>query len=145
MDDAAVRSALVRHWQYAGRDEDVAHEIYHDDAVLEFPQSGERFIGKPNFLGWRKQYPAKLDFRMRRITGEGELWVAEGLISYDGGPSMFAVSVLRFRGERVAHESIYIMEGFDAAEWRRPWVTMFDPLASVAPGEWEEGVSFGIG
>lgn len=145
MDEAAVRKALVRHWEYAGRDEDIVHEIYHDDAVLDFPQSGERFVGKTNFLTWRKQYPAKLDFKIRRINGEGDLWVTENLISYDGGPWMFAVNILRFRGDQVAHESIYIMEGFDAAEWRSPWVTKFDPLASVSPAEWQEGVPFGIG
>jgi hypothetical protein len=61
MDEAAVRRALPRHWRYAGRDEDIVHEIYHDDAVLEFPQSGERFIGKSSFLTWRKQFPAKLE------------------------------------------------------------------------------------
>ena len=48
MDEAAVRKALVRHWRYSGQDEDIVHEIYHDDAVLDFPQSGERFVGKPN-------------------------------------------------------------------------------------------------
>jgi len=141
----AVRRALLRHWRYAGRDEDIVHEIYHDDAVLEFPQSGERFIGKSSFLTWRKQFPAKLDFRIRRITGQGDLWVAENLISYDGAPWMFDVSVLRFRGDKVAHESVYVMEGFEAAGWRSTWATMFDPLASVAPDEWREGEPFGIG
>ncbi len=145
MDETAVRKALVRHWEYAGLDEDIGHEIYHDDAVLDFPQSGERFVGKPNFLTWRKQYPAKVAFKIRRINGAGDLWVTENLISYDGGPWMFAVNILRFRGDRVAHELIYIMEGFDAADWRNPWVTMFDPLASVSPAEWQEGVPFGIG
>jgi hypothetical protein len=54
-------------------------------------------------------------------------------------------AVLRFRGDRIAHEAVYVMEGFDAAEWRSEWATMFDPLASVAPGEWQKGVPFGIG
>jgi hypothetical protein len=40
MDEQAVREALIRHWQYAGRDEDMSHEIYHADAVLEFPPVG---------------------------------------------------------------------------------------------------------
>ena len=144
MDEAAIREALVRHWQYGGRDEDRAHAIYHDDAVLELPQSGERFVGKSNFLTWRKRYPAKLDFRIRRITGEGDLWVAENLISYDGATWMFAVSIIRFRGDRVAHEAVYVMDGFDAAPWRSAWATMFDPIASVAPTEWREGEPFGI-
>jgi hypothetical protein len=90
-----------RYFEYAGADVDRAHEIYHDDAILEFPQSGERFVGKPNFLVWRKTYPAKLDFRVRRISHDGELWVAENLISYDGSPWMYTVSILHFRGEKI--------------------------------------------
>ncbi|MDQ0820721.1 hypothetical protein QFZ79_003092 [Arthrobacter sp. V4I6] len=43
LDDTDLLQALRRHWEYSGKDEDISHEIYHDDAVLEFPQSGERF------------------------------------------------------------------------------------------------------
>jgi hypothetical protein len=144
MDEAAIREAPVRHSQYAGRDDDKAHELYHDDAVLELPQSGERFIGKSNILTWRKRYPAKVSFRIRRMTGEGDLWVAENLISYDDGPFQFVVYILRFRGDKIAHEAVYFMDGFGAPEWRRQWATMFDPLASVTPDEWREGAPFGI-
>ena len=63
MDEASVRAQLERHWEYAGTDQDIAHEIYHDDAVLEFPQSGERFEGVENFREWRRQYPAVLEFQ----------------------------------------------------------------------------------
>jgi ketosteroid isomerase-like protein len=121
MDETSLQTALERHWQYAGRDEDVSHEIYHDDAVLEFPQSGERFEGVENFREWRRQYPAHLDFRIRRIKHDGDLVVAENLISYDGAPWMFTVSILEFRGDKVERERAYIMEGWEAAEWRAPW------------------------
>ena len=53
----------------------------HDDAVLEFPQSGERFEGVDNFREWREQYPAQVEFRLRRITGSGDVWVGEVSIS----------------------------------------------------------------
>ena len=66
MDDAAIRTALARHWEYEGVDYDVSHEIYHEDAVLEFPQSGERFIGREASLTWRRKYPADLS------SGSGE-------------------------------------------------------------------------
>ena len=144
MDEATIREALVRHWRYAGVDEDLSHEIYHDDAVLEFPQSGERFVGGNAFLTWRKQYPAKLDFRIRRLTGSGDLWVAENLISYDGAQPMFTLNILLFRGDRIAREFLYVFEGFPAADWRRPWSTPFDPLASVAPADWKAGEPFGL-
>ena len=109
MDDAAIRAALVRQFE-DGRDLDETHELYHEDAILEFPQSGERFVGLASFLTWRKQYPASVDYRIRRITGEGELWVIELLVSYNGSPPMFGVSIIRFRGDRIARESIYVAE-----------------------------------
>jgi hypothetical protein len=121
LDETDLLRALKRHWEYSGKDEDVAHEIYHDDAVLEFPQSGERFEGVVNFREWRRRYPARLDFHTRRITHRDDLVVVENLISYDGAPWMYTVSLMEFSGDQVAHERIYIMDGWDAPEWRTPW------------------------
>ena len=121
LDESDLLLALRRHWDYSGKDEDVASEIYHDDAVLEFPQSGERFEGVENFREWRRRYPATLKFHTRRITHRDDLVVVENLISYNGAPWMFTVNILQFRGDRVAHERIYIMDGWDPAEWRAPW------------------------
>ncbi|HEX6474816.1 MAG TPA: hypothetical protein VF114_06990 [Candidatus Limnocylindria bacterium] len=92
-----------------------------------------------NFQTWRKQYPAILDFRVRRIAHDGDLWVVENLISYDGGPWMFTVNILEFHGTKVAHERIYIMDGWDAAEWRAPWVERFDPQEAITPDDWRAG------
>ncbi len=121
MDEAMVRAQLERHWEYAGSDQDIAHEIYHDDAVLEFPQSGERFVGVENFREWRRAYPAVLAFEIRNIRGREDLWVAENSISYDGGPWNLTVSILEFRGDKVARETIYITQPWEAPEWRKPW------------------------
>ena len=134
MDDAAIRAALVRQFE-DGRDLDETHELYHEDAILEFPQSGERFVGLASFLTWRKQYPASVDYRIRRITGEGELWVIELLVSYNGSPPMFGVSIIRFRGDRIARESIYVAEAFPASEVRRRLVDAVRPAGvGVAVG-----------
>ena len=129
MDEEALTAALKRHWDYGGTDQDIAHEIYHDDAVLEFPQSGERFEGVENFREWRRQYPAALKFHTRRITHRDDLVVVENLISYDGQPWTFTVNVMEFRDDRVAHERIYIMDGWEPAVWREPWrsTTRADP------------------
>jgi hypothetical protein len=127
MDETSVRAQLERHWEYAGRDADIENEIYHEDAVLEFPQSGERFVGVANFREWRRIYPASLRFKIRRWTGSGDLWVTENSISYDGGPWNLTVNILEFRGEKVAHERIYITQPWEPADWRAPWRA--DPLA----------------
>ena len=39
MDEATILAALRSHWEYETTDIDKSHELYHDDAVLEFPQS----------------------------------------------------------------------------------------------------------
>jgi hypothetical protein len=62
----------------ANADQAKAHELYHDDAVLEFPQSGERFRGRDNITAWRQQYPAQLDFEPRELRF---LQTDEGLVA----------------------------------------------------------------
>ncbi len=138
MDEATLITALRRHWEYEAIDKDISHEIYHDDAVLEFPQSQERFEGKANFIAWRKIYPAALEFEIRRIRGRGNFWVAENAIRYDGGPWNYSCSILEFRGDKVTRETIYIAQGWDAPNWRADWVdewaeSQTKPSRSIEP------------
>jgi hypothetical protein len=121
LDRSALLDLVRRNWEYVGTDVDRSHEIYHDDAVLEFPQSGERFEGLANFKEWRRRYPADLRFEIRRLTAREDLVVTECSISYDGGPWLFGVQLLEFRGGRVARERIYLGGPFEAPEWRAPW------------------------
>jgi hypothetical protein len=121
MHAATVRAMLEQHFEYAGSDPDRAHAMYHEDAVLEFPQSGERFVGVENLREWRSSYPASTSFEFREIRGRDDLWVAEITVRYDGGPENFGVSIIELRGERIARESIYVAEGFDPPEWRAQW------------------------
>ncbi len=81
-------------WETEGGDVAHAAEIYHDDAVVEFPQSGERFEGIANFTEWRSQYPAQVSFRLRRVTVREDLAVCEISASYDGGTEMIGVQLL---------------------------------------------------
>ena len=121
MDEAGRRVQIRRYWEDTGRDQDLSHEIYHDDAVLEFPQSGERFEGVASFKEWRGRYPASVVLEMTDLRGEGDLWVVEGTISYDGGPGQPVVNILEFRGDKVARETIYVTEPWEAPEWRARW------------------------
>ncbi len=115
---AAIEQAMVH---LVAGDSDGAHAIYHDDAVLEFPQSGERFEGLANFKEWREQYPSDVRFEVRRISGSGDVWVRELTVNYDGGSPMLGIAVLEFQGERVANERIYVTEPWEAPAWRAPW------------------------
>ena len=120
-DRSVVMEVVRRYWEYAGADVNRAQEIYHADAVLEFPQSGERFEGVNAFTEWRRRYPAEVRYRVRRITARDDMAVAEVSASYDGGPWMYGVQLLEFRGDKVARERIYVMDGWEAPEWRAPW------------------------
>ena len=122
MDDRTVRAALERHWGASDAgDFEVEHEIYREDAVLEYPQSGERIRGRHNIQESRFVQPSKKRFTVRRIVGGGDLWVTEFVLTYDGVPS-YAVSVMEFRDGKVAHETQYFADRFVPAPSRAPLV-----------------------
>lgn len=121
MDAATVEAMLQQHFDNSGSDSELAHAMYTEDAVLEFPQSGERFIGVENFREWRSNYPANTSFEFQRVRGRDDFWVAELTVTYDGGQPNFGLSILELRGEKIARESIYVAEGFEAPEWRAQW------------------------
>jgi ketosteroid isomerase-like protein len=125
VDDQAIRAALERHWSDIN-DQDVVHEIYHDDVVLEFPQGGERLIGLANVRAMREVYPSTLTMRTERLRGSGDLWVAENVITYDGKP-MHTVNILEFRDGKVTHETIYFGDPWEPPAWRAQWVELMAP------------------
>ena len=121
MRDRETRAALQRHWSDI-EDQDRVHEIYHDDVVVEFPQSGETFRGRANLRGMREAYPAKVSATIRRIRGGGDLWATELVLTYDGKKQVNAVSIMEFRGGKVARETLYFGDPFEPPAWRARWV-----------------------
>jgi ketosteroid isomerase-like protein len=121
MTDADLRAAIERHWaaSQAG-DEAAEHSIYADDAVLEYPQSGERFRGRRNIQGQRGHHPSRREFVLRRVRGNGDLWISELVITYDGTP-YDTVSIMELRTDHVVLETPYFGEPFEAAAWRAQW------------------------
>lgn len=109
----SIREALDRHWAASDANEfDIEHDIYQDDAVLEYPQSGERIRGRRNIEASRVAQPNAKRFAIRRVVGEGDLWVTEFVLTYDGRPS-YAVSVMEFRDGKVARETQYFADPFE--------------------------------
>jgi hypothetical protein len=118
MEDRVLRLALERHWEASDAgDFGAEHEIYREDAVLDYPQSGERIRGRRNIAESRRVQPNKKRFEVRRIVGSGDLWVSEFVLTYDGAPS-YAVSIMEFRDGLVAKEAQYFTEPFDPAPSR---------------------------
>jgi hypothetical protein len=131
MDDRATLAALQRHWDASdANDFEAEHDIYRDDAVLDYPQSGERIRGRRNIQQSRCVQPNKKRFTLRRIIGGGDLWVSEFVLTYDGIPS-YVVSIMEFSDGRVAHETQYFSDPFDAAPSRAHLVERIDPSTSV--------------
>jgi len=113
MDDRSMRATLERHWNASDAgDFDAEHEIYREDAVLDYPQSGERIRGRHNIQQSRLVQPNRKGFKVRRINGSGDLWVTEFVLTYDGVPS-YVVSIMEFREGRVANETQYFADRFD--------------------------------
>ena len=112
MEDREIRAALERHWAASdANDFTVEHEIYGEDAVLHYPQSGERIRGRARIQESRTVQPSAKRFAVQRIIGGGDLWVTEFVLRYDGAPS-YTVSIMEFSDGKVARETQYFGDAF---------------------------------
>jgi len=123
MGNPEIRAALERHWTAsAAGDQEGEHEIYREDAVVEYPQSGERIVGRDKVQAIRSHHPDRPSgFAVRRMLGEGDRWVTEYVINYDGRP-VRTVSIMEFRDRKVARETQYFADPFEPPAWRSRWV-----------------------
>jgi hypothetical protein len=123
----AIRAAIERHWRASeDGDSEVEHAIYAADAILDYPQSGARFRGRSTIAAQRDGHPANRHFTVERISGSGDLWVSECIITYDGTPT-HSISIMEFAGEHVQHETQYFADPFAAPAWRS---TLAEPTPS---------------
>jgi ketosteroid isomerase-like protein len=123
MQEEQIREALDAHWRAsAAGDATAEHDIYDDDAICDYPQSGERISGRSKLQALRSHHPGKPSgFKVKRIVGQGNLWVTEYTIDYQG-QSAFTVSIMEFRNGKVVHETQYFADPFEAPAWRSKWV-----------------------
>jgi hypothetical protein len=113
-----LESAIRDHWRASERgDTRAEHDIYSEDAILDYPQSGEQFRGRQTIAAQRNAHPADRHFTIMRITGSGPLWVSECIITYDGAPT-YSISTMEFLSDKVAHETQYFADPFVAPPWR---------------------------
>lgn len=127
LQEQQIRAALAQHWAASDANDFVTeHLIYHEDAVLEYPQSGELTRGRSNIQNQRASQPSNKRFAVRRILGAGALWITEFTLTYDGKPS-YTVSIMEFRGDKVARETQYFADPFLAPAFRAQWVEPMDP------------------
>jgi hypothetical protein len=117
------RAALDRHWAAsASGDLEAEHEIYDDNVLCEYPQSGEKIHGRRNLQALRGHHPGKpAGFSIRRIVGVNDLWVTEYAINY-GNEVWQTISMMEFQNGKVIHETQYYAQPFEAPAWRSQWV-----------------------
>jgi hypothetical protein len=112
--DSETRARIAEHWHASERGDDVAESaIYAADAILDYPQSGERFRGRAMIEAQRGGHPAERHFTISRIQGSGDRWISECVISYDGVPTR-SVSIMEFTDGFVTHETQYFADPFPA-------------------------------
>jgi ketosteroid isomerase-like protein len=122
MHDDEVRDALRMHWAASdANDFETEHRIYRDDAVLEYPQSGERIRGRHNIQASRTAQPNAKRFTVRRVLGGDDLWISELVLAYDGQP-FYVVSIMEFKDEKVVRETQYFGDAFEPGPSRAQWV-----------------------
>src|SRR6202050_1261066 len=120
--DQEIRAALEKQWAASDANDFVTeHIIYREDAVLEYPQSGELTRGRSNIQGQRESQPNKKRFTIRRIIGSGDLWVTEFILMYDDNPS-YTVRIMEFSGDQVAPETQCCADPFPAPAFGAKWV-----------------------
>jgi len=126
-----MREALEAHWQASAiGDVNAEHDIYDDNAICDYPQSGERILGRANLQALRSHHPAKPSgFNVRRMLGRSDLWITEYTIAYQGKPA-FTISIMEFRNRKVVHETQYFADPFEAPAWRSQWVQQIAPPPS---------------
>ena len=124
MQENQIREALNAHWNAsASGDLNAEHDIYADDAICDYPQSGERILGRKNLQALRGHHPGHPSgFTVKRILGSANLWITEYTITYQGRPA-FTVSIMEFGDDgKVIHETQYFADPFAAPAWRAQWV-----------------------
>ncbi len=141
--DTRTRARIAQHWEASEHgDVDAEHAIYAADAILDYPQSGERFRGRARIQAQRGGHPAERHFTVRRILGGGDLWVSECIITYGGAPT-YSVSIMEFADDLVTHETQYFADPFPAPAWR---AALAEPAAEPGPaaeGTAAEGTAAG--
>lgn len=100
-------------------------ETLADDYVQEWPQSGER-IRRDNAIEINKKYNQATGtapkMKLRRLTTKDDLAIVEGTIDYGDGTPVSYVGIVEMRDGKIARNTEYFANPFEAPDWRKPYV-----------------------
>ena len=122
MSEQQNRDALERYFEaFERRDLDAFAELFHDDYLEEYPQSGERIRGKQNARAVNEKYPGLPSLINRSYNISGDLGVMEMTLEYDGD-RVHACEIVEFEEGKIKRARTYFAEPFEAPQWRAQWV-----------------------
>jgi hypothetical protein len=103
------------------RDLDALRPLMHEDVVMEWPQSGERFVGADNAIGAMTATEEKPDVAGEpRMFGEGDVWIMMMPLRY-GSDIFHYVGVYELDGGKLRHATEFFGAPFPAQEARAPY------------------------
>ena len=97
-------------------------ELLTADAVMRWPQSGERITGALACIRVYESYPGGPPVaHVQRVVGRDDVWVAELTADY-GAERWYVISICEFEGARIARITDYFAGPLPAPDWRRELV-----------------------
>jgi ketosteroid isomerase-like protein len=122
MDNQMILDRLYEHvWISERHDFNIMDEVFADDAVLEYPQSGERVRGRANIRAVEENYSALPRVTVRRKVVVGDVGLVESDLDYQGKPYQ-EVSIFEFQDGKIVRLTQYFPEPFEAPQSRARWV-----------------------
>lgn len=103
-------------------DWDAVREAIADDAIVDYPQSGERIFGGEACLMVYRNYPGGSPrYEVQRITGGPDVFTVEARGHY-GSEIVYLTSIVEFQDGKIARQTDYFASAFEAPAWRSQWV-----------------------
>lgn len=133
---------IMRGWARVVRehDWDAMDDYLHADAVLEYPQSGERFVGMENIRAQFENYPGLEPgttelkeivggtkyalspmYTVIAVEGSGDRGTAVLRVRYPDQSLWWAIDLYELRDGKIARSRTYFAQDFDPPEWRAPF------------------------
>lgn len=110
----SIKAFNARHWKAYAAD-------LVPDVVIEYPQSGERFVGSDKCMAQLGAAPSSPHLTLKRMQSSGDQVVAELDEVYDSGDTWNAVMIYQFKDGKIVREVGYWGKKFSAPRWRKPF------------------------
>lgn len=131
--EAAPADVVRRYWaRMQERDWAGVRALLADDVVLDYPHSGERFVGADAVLALNTQYPEGWSIEPVGVLAEGDRVFAEVEVPFEGVGVFAVASMWTVRdGLLVRGREYWILEaGEEPPAWRAKLAQRFDGRAS---------------